>query len=323
MRRTLAVATLAALLMAGASTAQEYPSRTVTIIGTSGPGALTDILARAVGERLSQRWGKPVVIEARPGAAYAIAATAVLRSAADGHTLIASELGMFTYQQYLYDPGARPFDGLKDFAPITGIAEIPVAIIANPSVPANSIAELIALAKSKPEALTYGTAGPGTFPHLSMLMLQSLTGAKFLPVHYRGVALALNDVSAGHVNLIAMGPSIAIPGYRAGKLKILGVGSDQPLSALPEVPTVSATVAGYSASVGFGLGAPAATPRTILDRINREVQVILNDEEFQKKVFAPQGLQPMKGDVDDFTAQLHAQAKRWEQIIVSAGLRLN
>ena len=320
LKSLMASCLLAATIIPAA--AQDFPNRTVMIIGSSGAGALTDVLSRAVGERLSRRWNQPVVIEARPGAAYAIAATAVSRAAPDGYTLIASELGMFTYQHFLYKAGERAFDGQKDFAPISGMAEIPVAVIAHPSLPVTNMTELVALARKSPGSVSYGTAGPGTFPHLSVLMLEKLAGVKLLPVHYRGVAPALTDVTAGHVNMIVMGPSIAIPSYQAGKLKFLGVGGDKPLPSLPDVPPVSQSVAGYSASAGFGLAAPAATPRAIIDRINKDVQEVLADREFQEKVLNPQSLIPIVGNADVFAAQLRNESQKWERVIREAELEL-
>jgi tripartite-type tricarboxylate transporter receptor subunit TctC len=316
------LAMLAFLATDSAAIAQSFPTRSVTIVATSAPGALTDVLARAVGQRLSQKWNQPVVVENRPGAAYAIAAVAVSKAAPDGYTLIASELGMFTSQQHLYQ-GQRPFDGDKDFAPISGFAEIPMAVIAHPSLPAKSITELIALAKAKPGSITYGTAGPGTAPHLGVLLLESLSGIKLAAVHYRGVAPALNDVIAGHINMITMGPSIALSNYRTGKLAILGIGSAQPIPQLPEVATVGATVRGYEASVSFGLAAPAATPRDVVGRINADVQEVLRDSAFQAKVLEPQLLRPMFGTPQAFAAYLASESRKWGKVIKDANLRID
>jgi tripartite-type tricarboxylate transporter receptor subunit TctC len=312
----------AALALGLAAKAQEFPARTVTIIGSSAPGAMTDVLARSVGERLSRKWGQPVVIEARPGAAYAVAASAVMRAAPDGYTLIASELGMFTFQHFLYQPGERPFDGQTDFVPISGMAAIPAALIVNPSVPAKTLAELVKLAKEKPGSITYGTGGPGTFPHLGVLMLERLAGVKFLAVHYRGVAPALNDVTAGHVNMIVIGPSLALPAYQAGKLSILGVGSREPIAQLTNVPPIASVAPGYSATVGFGLAAPKGTPKPVVDRINADVQEILQDKEFQAKVLEPQLLRPMLGDAAQFAAALRADSELWQKIISETGVSL-
>lgn len=313
---------LGAIASATQAVSQEFPTRTVTIIGAAPAGSAPDVLARAVGDRLSRKWKQPVVVEARPGAAYAIAAVAMARAAPDGYTLVASELGMFTYQHLLYKPGERKFDGEKDFAPVSGMAEVPVAVIASRTLPVANMSELIELARKKPGSITVATGGPGTLPHMSALMLERMAGVKFLMVHYKGVTPALNDVTAGHVNMVMMGPSIAISSYKAGKLNILGVGGDEPLPQLPEVPPISRTVPGFSVTAGFGIAAPAGTPRAILDRINRDVQAVLDEPEFKEKVLVPQSLSPMRGDVDAFTARLRAQSTIWGRIITESGFRL-
>jgi tripartite-type tricarboxylate transporter receptor subunit TctC len=312
----------ASLATSSAAVAQSFPSRPVTIVATSAPGAATDVLARAIGQRLQQKWNQPVVVENRPGAAYAIAAVAVAKAAPDGHTLIATELGMFTSQQHLYQHDKRPFDGDKDFVPITGFAEMPIALVAHPTLAAKSAGELMAQAKARPGLITYGTAGPGTSPHLAALLLESMAGIKLSAVHYRGVAPALNDVIAGHINLIAMGPAIAIANYRAGKLAIIGIGSAKPIPQLPEIPAIATTVPGYEASVGFGLAAPAATPRDLVAKINADVQEILRDPAFQAKVLDTSVLQPMRGTPEAFAAYLAAESKKWEKVIKDANLKL-
>jgi tripartite-type tricarboxylate transporter receptor subunit TctC len=320
--RVTLLAAFACLLASPGAFAQPYPTRTVTIVATSAPGAATDVLARAIGQHLQQKWNQPVVVENRPGAAYAIAATAVAKAAPDGHTLIASELGMFTSQHHLYQHDKRPFDGVRDFVPITGFAEMPVALVAHPGFGAKSVGDLIAQAKARPGQITYGTAGPGTAPHLATLLLESVAGIKLSAVHYRGVSPALNDVLAGHINLIAMGPAIAIANYKAGKLAILGIGGAKPLPQLPEIPTIAAAVPGYAATVGFGLAAPAATPRDIVAKINADVQDIIRDPAFKAKVLDTSVLQPLPGSPQEFAAYLAAESKKWEKVIKDANLKL-
>jgi tripartite-type tricarboxylate transporter receptor subunit TctC len=314
------IAFAASLLAGSAAIAQSYPARPVTIVATSAPGAATDVLARAIGQRLSQKWNQPVVVENRPGAAYAIAAVAVAKANPDGYTLIATELGMFTSQHHLYQQDKRPFDE-KDFVPISGFAEMPVALVAHPGH-AKSVGDLIARAKARPGVITYGTAGPGTAPHLAALLLESMAGIKLSAVHYRGVAPALNDVMAGHINLITMGPAIAIANYRAGKLALLGVGSTKPIPQLPEIRPIAATVPGYEATVGFGLAAPAATPRDLVTKINADVQEIVGDPAFQAKVLDTSVLQPILGTPQDFATYLAAESRKWQKVIKDAGLKL-
>ncbi len=315
-----ALGIIATVVAAGA---QEFPSRTVNLVVSSGPGTVPDVLSRAIAEQLSKRWGQSVVVENKPGAAYAIAATEVMRAAPDGHTLIASELAMFTYQHHLYKKTKRPFDGEKDFEPVAGLAQVPVTFIAHPSVDARNVGDLLALARKTPGGLNYGTAGPGTTPHMSMLMFEHLAGVKMTAVHYRSIALALNDVTAGHVQLVVMSPSISLENYRAGKLKFLGVGSTQRMPQLPDVPAVSEAVIGYEANVAFGVAAPAKTPAAIVNRINGDIQVILKDPEFRKRFIEPQLLQPIYGSPADFKKLLGEEGKRWETVIRETGISID
>ncbi len=316
-------AALGVFASVGIAGAQEFPSRTVNLVVSSGPGTVPDVLSRGIAEQLSKRWGQSVVVENKPGAAYAIAAMEVMRAPPDGHTLIASELAMFTYQHHLYKKTKRPFDGEKDFEPVSGLAQVPVTFIAHPSVSANNIGELLALVRKTPGGLNYGTAGPGTTPHMSMLMFEHLAGVKLTAVHYRSIALALNDVTAGHVQLVVMSPSISLENYRAGKLKFLGVGSTQRLPQLPDVPSVSEAVKGYVANVAFGVAAPANTPAAVVKRINADIQAVLKDPEFQKRFIDPQLLQPIYGSPAEFKQLLTEEGKRWEAVIRETGISID
>lgn len=320
---TVMMAAIGLTAAASGAVAQQFPSRNVTMVVSSGPGTVPDVLSRGLAEQLSKRWGQSVVVENKPGAAYAIAALEVMRAPADGHTLIASELAMFTYQHHLYRKTKRPFDGEKDFEPVSGLAQVPVTFIAHPSVAANNIGEFLALARRSPGALNYGTAGPGTTPHMSMLMFEHLAGVKLTAVHYRSIALALNDVVAGHVHAVVMSPSISLENYRSGKLKFLGVGSAQRLPQLPDVPSVSEAVKGYDASVAFGVAAPANTPSAIVDRLNADIQAVLKDADFQKRFIEPQLLQPISGSAADFRKMLQAEGKRWESVIRETGISID
>ena len=317
-----AAAVLCLLAAASPVAAQTYPNRTVTIVVTSAAGGLTDVLTRAVGQRLSQMWDQAVVIENRGGAGHALAASAVKAAAADGYTLLATETGMITIQPFLTAKSKQLYDPDKDFLPVAGFASIPMALLANPSVPAQSVKELIALAKEKPGSVTYGTAGLGTAPHMGALLLASMTGTKLTPVHYRGASPALNDVIAGHINIITMGPSIALPAVRAGKLKMLGFGSLKRVPQMPDVPTIAETVPGYDAGVAFGLFAPAGTPNEIVAKVNADVQKVIADPVFREKFLEPQVVQALPGTIEGFAAYLHADSKKWSKVIRDAGLKI-
>ena len=264
---------LLAMFASASAHAQSYPNRSVTIVVTSAAGGLTDVLTRAIGQRLSQMWNQSVVVENRGGGGHVFGANAIKAAAPDGYTLLATETGMFTIQPFLHAKGKLAYDPVNDFVPVAGYASIPMALLVSTSVPANSVRELIALAKDKPGAMSYGTAGLGTAPHMGALLLESMTATKLTSIHYRGASPALNDVIAGHINMITMGPSIALPTVRAGKLKMLGFGSLQRMPQFPEIPAIAETVPGYDASVSFGLFALASTPRDIVIKVNADVQI--------------------------------------------------
>ncbi len=274
---------LACLLASPAALGETYPNRNVTIVVTSAAGALTDTLTRAIAQRLSALWKQSVIVENRGGAGYAIAAEFVLRAPHDGYTLIASETGFYTTQQFLY--AKLVYDPEKDFTPVAGYGAIPSALLMNPSTPVNSVGDLIALAKKKPGEVTFGTAGIGTSLHIAAVELENLTGTKLTSVHYRGSAPALSDVIAGHIDAVIMGPSVALSSVKAGALKMLALGSDKRVPQFPDVPTIAETVPGYEASVSFGLFAPMGTPADIIRKVNADVQKIVSDPEFQKSTW--------------------------------------
>jgi tripartite-type tricarboxylate transporter receptor subunit TctC len=322
MRLRSCLVVLGLLLATSGASAQNYPNRNVTIVVTSAAGALTDVLTRAVAQRLSQKWGQTVVVENRGGGGHNLAAISVLKSEPDGHTLLASETGFWTSQPHLYSKGKMSYDTERDFVPVAGYASIPVGLLVHPSV-AKSIPELLAAARQKPGILTYGTAGLGTAPHTAALLLESLAGVKFTAVHYRGAAPALNDLVAGHINSVIMGPSIALPAINAGQIKILGFGSQQRLPQLPDVPTIAETVPGYDAGVSFGLFALTQTPRNILDKINADVQQIINDPEFHKRYLEALVVQPIPGSLEGFAELLRKDSAKWAKVIDEAKLKID
>ena len=322
MNRIAAVLALVCLASTAAQ-AQPYPSRQVTIIVTSAAGGLTDVLSRAVGQRLSQMWNQTVLIENRGGAGHNLAATAIKSAAPDGYTLLSTETGMFTIQPHLHAKGKLSFDAAIDFVPLAGFAAIPMALLVHPSVPIKSVSELIALAKEKPNAISYGTAGLGTAPHMGALLLESMTGVKLTAIHYRGASPALNDVVAGHINLITMGPSIALPAVQAGKLNMVGFGSLKRVPQFANVPTIAESGPGYEAGVSFGMFALAATPPDIVAKINADVQQILSEPTFRAKFLDPQVLQTMPGTPHEFGRALAAESRKWAKVIRDANLKID
>jgi tripartite-type tricarboxylate transporter receptor subunit TctC len=307
---------LAALAGASPAQAQSYPTRTITLTVTAAAGGVTDVVARALGQRLSEAWGQQVVIENKGGAAHVVGAQSVAKAAPDGYSLLVAEAGTFVINPTLYGKGKLPYDEDKDFAPITGIVRINQALLGHPSVPAKNVAELIALAKQKPGELTYGTAGIGSAPHMNMVLLESMAGVKLVPVHYRGAAPALTDVIAGHVNLMSVSVSLALPPFRSGQIKIFGIGSPKRLAPAADIPTVAESgLPGYEAATWFGLFATAGTPREVVLKLNAEVQKILSDPGFREKFLAPQMFEPMASTPEAFADYIKAQTQKWAKVI--------
>ncbi|TMJ99308.1 MAG: tripartite tricarboxylate transporter substrate binding protein [Alphaproteobacteria bacterium] len=316
MHKLAAVVLLTGLAGAASAQAQSYPARTITLTVTAAAGGVTDVVARALGQRLAEAWGQQVVIENKGGAAHVVGAQSVAKATPDGYSLLVAEAGTFTINPTLYGKGKLPYDEEQDFLPITGIVRINQALIGHPSLPATNVRELIALTKKKPGELTYGTAGIGSAPHMNMVLFESMAGVKLQPVHYRGAAPALTDVMAGHVNLMSVSVSLALPPSRAGQVKIFGIGSSKRLPAAAEIPTVAESgLPGYEASTWFGLFAPAGTPREIVEKINVEVATILADPQFREKFLAPQMFEPMASTPEAFADYIGAQRRKWAELI--------
>jgi tripartite-type tricarboxylate transporter receptor subunit TctC len=315
-RRLGALVLLACLPDPAAAQAQSYPTRTITLTVTAAAGGVTDVVARALGQRLAEAWGQQVVIENKGGAAHVVGAQSVAKAAPDGYSLLVAEAGTFTINPTLYGKGKLPYDEEKDFTPITGIVRINQALLGHPSLPANNVRELIALAKKKPGELTYGTAGIGSAPHMNMVLFESMAGVKLQAVHYRGAAPALTDVIAGHVNLMSVSVSLALPPFRASQIKIFGIGSSKRLAPAADIPTVAESgLPGYEASTWFGLFATAGTPRDIVDKINAEVVKLLADPQFREKFLAPQMFEPMASSPEGFADYIKAQTNKWAKVI--------
>src|SRR5215469_3055149 len=313
---------LACLLASPAALGQTWPDRTVTIMVTSAAGALTDVLTRAVAQRLSETWKQSVIVENRGGAGYIIAAQSVLRAEHDGYTLLASETGFYTTQPHLYARDKLTYDVEKDFVPVAGYGTIPQALLVNPSFPANSVSDLIALAKKKPGSVTFGTAGVGTALHIAGVELENLAGIEMTAVHYRGAAPALTDLMAGHIDAIIMGPSVALSAVEAGKLKMLAFTSNKRVAQFPDVPTIAETLPGYEASVSFGIFAVADTPADIVTKINADVQRIVGDPDFRKKYLARFAVEPVPGPLDAFAEYLRRESAMWGAVIRKANVKI-
>jgi tripartite-type tricarboxylate transporter receptor subunit TctC len=312
-------------LLCGGSDAQtaSYPDRPITIIVTAAAGGVTDVVARAFGQELSKAWGQPVVIENRGGAAHILGAQSVAKADPDGYTLMVGEAGTFTINPTVYPPGKLPYDTDKDFIPISGLVRINQALIADKSLPVANAAELITLAKQKPGQLTYGTAGIGSAPHMNMALFESMADVKLQAVHYRGAAPALNDLYSGSINLMSVSVSLALPAFRAGRVKMLGIGSEKRIPQAPDIPTVAESgLPGYQAITWFGLFGPAALPRDIVTKLNTEVSRIFNDPEFRAHFLDPQMFESMASSPEEFAAYIKTERQKWAKVIHEAHITL-
>lgn len=323
MKRIAAIVSLG-LLAASSAQAETYPSRTINMVVTAAAGGVTDVVARALGQHLTEAWGQQVVIENRGGAAHTQAMSVVARSQPDGYTLMVGEAGGFVINPMIYPKGKLDYDVTTDFIPVTGLVRINQALLVNKDLPVASAKELIALAKSKPGQLTFGTAGIGSAPHMNMALFESMAGVKLQAVHYRGAAPALNDVIGGHINLMSVSVSLALAPYRDGRLKILGIGSDKRLPQVPDIPTVGETgLPGYQATTWFGLFAPKGTPPEIVTKLNAETAKMFNDPTFQEKFLKPQIFQPLVTSPKEFDTFIKAEIAKWSKVVHEADIKVD
>jgi tripartite-type tricarboxylate transporter receptor subunit TctC len=311
----IGIAAVAAWLPPAA--AQEYPTRSVTIVVPFAPGGGTDVIARAVGHKLEQRFGKTVLVENRPGAGTAIAAAATAKAAPDGHTLMQATSGTMAMNPTIFKK--LPYEPGKDLVPVALIAGVPFILVVHPSLPVNSIADLVKVAKER--QLSYGSGGVGAFHHLNAELLSSMLGIKMTHVPYRGSVPAMTDLVAGNIQVlfVDIGPSIQL--VRAGKARALGITSAERAAAAPEVPPLAEVgVPGFDTTAWQMLVAPGATPRPILQKLNTEVNAIVRGDDISKQ-FVNLGLVPIgKGSLDELSAFVKSETGRWAKVIQNAGL---
>jgi len=324
MRKFLgALIALACLDGAGAAQTPAYPNHPITLVVTSAPGGVTDVTGRALAQELTKAWGQQVIVENKGGAAHIIGAEMVAKAAPDGYTLLVGESGTFTVNPTLLPEGKVPYDAEKDFIPITGLVRIYQSLLAAKSLPVANAAELIALARQKPGQLTYGTAGVGSALHMNMALFDSMAGVNLIPVHYRGATPALNDLIGGSINTMVVSVASGLPAFRAGQIKMLGVGSPKRMPQVADVPTVSESgLPGYQATAWFGLFGPAATPTDIVMKIDREVIRIFSDPAFRTRFLDPQMFESMAASPEEFATFIKAERDKWAKVIREADIKV-
>ena len=310
---------IALLAIAGLpARAADYPVRPVSFIVPYAAGGATDLMARLLGQRLEQRLGKPFVVENRPGAGTVLAAAYVSKQPADGYTLLLGTSTTMAINVTIYK--SLPYDPTRDLVPVASVAGVPFILVVNPSLPVNTVAELVAYAKAKPEALTYASNGHGGAAHLLGELFKSITGISATHVPYKGLAPALNDVVAGHVSLMFGDFGTTLPLVRTGKLRALGVSTAQRVGAAPEIaPLAEAGLPGFDASSWQMVVAPAGMPRDVLAKLNAELRAIVADQRFGEELSA-KGMVPLvTPSPDELQAYVKSEIVRWADVVHRAG----
>jgi tripartite-type tricarboxylate transporter receptor subunit TctC len=298
----------------------QWPDRPVKLIVSFAPGGVHDTLARVLQPRLTEALGQPIVIENRPGAGGNIAAEAVAKSPADGYTFLVASEAIAT-NEYLY--GGMAYDPYKDLAPVAKLADYPMALIAHPSVPADNVKELIALAKAKPGSLSYGSAGIGTSGHLAGELLNSAEGINLVHVPYKGGAPALADLVAGRIQVMFLSVSLSAPQAKQGRIKVLALTGDKRSDKLPEVPTTAEQgFPDVQALLFSSLLAPSATPPTVIRRMNAEVVNALRAPDVVARL-TDLGAVPAPSSPEQFAAILKRDGEIWGKLIREKNIRAN
>ena len=308
------------LLVALPARADDYPSRTVTIVAPSAPGGMYSILARLIGARLEKRYGRAFVVENRPGASSVTGSMAVVRSAADGYTLMVATSSTMATTVTLHKN--LPYDPLVDFIPIALIAMSPEVLLVNAALPVHSVDDLARLARATPGGLSFGSAGPGTAQHLNGELIKSGLGIPMQHVPYKGIQPALNDVAGGHIALMTSPVPVALPLVQGGKLRMLGVTAEERIGAIPDVPSFREIgVPGLDAPSWFMLVAPGQTPRPIVDKLHADVRTLLGESDMREEFILRQGLIPVASPPpDDLQRFVAAEIARLGSIVRRTGL---
>ena len=319
MRRLLGIA-LVAFALATSAVAQNYPARPVKLLVPFPPGGNTDIVGRLIAQKLSESFGQQVYVENRGGAGGTIGAEAAARSPNDGYTIFFSTTGTLASAPSM-QPNLR-YDPIKDFAPITTLANAPVVVIVAAGLPPKTLRELIELAKAQPGSLKFGSAGTGHFVHIAGEMFKSAAGVDMLHVPYKGVAQALTDLLGGRIDVMFDAFAQYEPHLQSGKLRALAVANPSRLARLPDVPTTTeAGLPDYQLASWFGLAAPAGAPREAIDRVNAEARKALAMADVRESL-AKLGLEPGGSSPQEYAAMMARELASWRQVVKAAGIRM-
>jgi len=306
-------------LMSGMAVAQRYPARSIRLIVPYDAGGPTDVIARGAAQRIAEGLGGAVVVENRPGAGTILGAELVAKSAPDGYTLFLTTGTAVSINQHMFKK--LPYNPEKDFVPIGMLGASPYGLFAHPSVPGNSLKEMLVHAKANPGKLNVGLGGAGTPPHFALQMLEMASGATFTGVMYKGTAPALGDLLDARIQMILTSPVSMLPHVKSGKLKALAITSAARFQQMPDVPAVSEIYPGFEAQSWNAIVAPAGTPREIIDRINAEIQKFTNDPVTREKMLI-MGMVLEGGTPEQLAAYIKVETARWGALIKKLGLTL-
>lgn len=316
---TALLALTAGVIEATDVAAQSYPAKSVRIVVGFAAGGPTDVVARLVGQKVSERMGQTFVVDNRPGAGGVLATDQVAKAPADGYTLLMGTIGGLTVSQHLL--AKIPYDTLRDLAPITQAVSNTNIMVLHPSIPTKSVKEFIALARSRPDALTYASSGNGTITHLSGELFKLMAGVKMTHIPYKGGAPALTALISGEVGLSFENALIVLPHIRAGKMRPIAVTGARRTQALAEVPTMDeAGLPGYRATGWYGLLAPARTPGDVITRLHAEASQVLKSRDVVDK-FATMGSEAVGNTPAEFTEFIRSEADKWGKVVRAAGMK--
>jgi tripartite-type tricarboxylate transporter receptor subunit TctC len=283
------------------------------------PGGSTDILARAIGQELTRAWGQSVIVDNVPGAGGAIGADKVAKAPADGYTLLMGHIGTLAVNPSLYPK--LPYNPLKDFAPVAGVARVPNVLVVHPSVPAKDVRELVALAKAKPGQLNYGSGGNGSAANLATEYFKLQTGVSMVHIPYKGTAPAVTDLIGGQIQVLFTGAPAVIGHIKSGQLRALAVSSPKRLDALPDLPTVAESgYKDFEADQWYGVVAPAGTPREVISKLNAQINAALNTPELKARLSA-EGAVAMPGTPEALGQLMAREITRWKPVITSGRVK--
>ncbi len=318
--RVVGILLLLALFCVSSAFAQSYPNKPIRFIVAMPPGGTTDILARVVGQKLTESWGQQVVVDNRGGASGIVGMEIGAKAAPDGYTIIVTPASTYAINPSLFKK--LPYDIAKDFAPVAVLAQNPFMLLVHPSLPVQSVKELIALAKSKPRQINYSSVGIGTAFHLAMEMFESMAGINMVHIPYKGAAASLTALLSGEVMVAFDALLTTTPHVKAGRLRALAVTGVKRSRELPDLPTmIEAGVPGYEVMGGFGVLAPAATPKEIVSKLNAEIVKILHMPDVRERFFGL-GAEPVGNTPEQFAALIKSEIAKWSKVIKDANVPL-